>query len=85
MARMTSTTMAKYQYIYHMSGLTKAFSGGKKILEDIHLQFYPDAKIGVVLNYPVTWSAPHIAGHGKKTWAEVATFNPVAKPESGKE
>jgi nitrate reductase gamma subunit len=44
-----------------------------------------DAKIGIVLNYPVTWSAPHIAGHGKKTWAEVATFNPVAKPESGKE
>ncbi|MEM9014822.1 MAG: energy-dependent translational throttle protein EttA [Pseudomonadota bacterium] len=40
--------MSKYQYIYFMSGLTKAFSGGKKILEDIHLQFYPDAKIGVV-------------------------------------
>jgi len=38
-----------------------------------------DAKIGVVLNYPVTWAAPHIAGHGKKTWAEVATFNPVAE------
>jgi len=44
-----------------------------------------DKKIGVVLNYPVTWSAPHIAGHGKETWAEVATFNPVAKPEGGKE
>jgi len=44
-----------------------------------------DKKIGVVLNYPVTWSAPHIAGHGKETWAEVATFNPVAKPEEGKE
>ncbi len=44
-----------------------------------------DEKIGVVLNYPVTWSAPHIAGHGKETWAEVATFNPVAKPEEGKE
>ncbi|MEM9494504.1 MAG: energy-dependent translational throttle protein EttA [Pseudomonadota bacterium] len=40
--------MAKYQYIYFMSGLTKAFSGGKKILEDIHLQFFPDAKIGIV-------------------------------------
>ena len=40
--------MAKHQYIYFMSGLTKQFSGGKKILEDIHLQFYPDAKIGVV-------------------------------------
>ncbi len=38
-----------------------------------------DAKIGVVLNYPVTWAASHIAGHGKETWAEVATFNPVAE------
>ena len=36
-----------YQYIYHMQGLTKAY-GSKKILENIHLQFYPDAKIGVV-------------------------------------
>ncbi|MBW1893708.1 MAG: nitrate reductase [Deltaproteobacteria bacterium] len=44
-----------------------------------------DKKIGVVLNYPVSWSAPHIAGHGKETWAEVATFNPVAEPETGKE
>jgi len=36
-----------------------------------------DAKIGVVLNYPVTWGASHIAGHGRTTWAEVATFNPA--------
>ena len=40
--------MAKYQYIYFMTGLSKQYSGGKKILEDIHLQFYPDAKIGIV-------------------------------------
>ena len=25
------------------------------------------------LNYPVSWSAPHIRGDGKKTWADVAT------------
>lgn len=25
------------------------------------------------LNYPVSWSAPHIAGGGKKTWADIAT------------
>ena len=43
-----------------------------------------DEQIGVVLNYPVSWSAPHIAGDGKKTWAEVATFNPVAKEEKEK-
>ena len=36
------------QFIYHMSGLSKAFSGGKKVLENVHLSFYPDAKIGVL-------------------------------------
>ena len=35
------------QFIYHMQGLTKAYNG-KKILENIHLSFYPDAKIGVL-------------------------------------
>ncbi len=44
-----------------------------------------DKKIGIVLNYPVTWSASHISGHGKETWAEVATFNPAAESEKGKE
>jgi len=42
------SSMSKYQYIYFMQGLTKAYAGGKKVLEDIHLQFYPDAKIGIV-------------------------------------
>ena len=36
------------QFIYHMRGLTKAYPGGKKVLEDIHLSFYPDAKIGIL-------------------------------------
>ncbi|SEQ42034.1 ATP-binding cassette protein, ChvD family [Faunimonas pinastri] len=36
------------QFIYHMHGLSKAYSGGKKVLDDIHLSFYPDAKIGVL-------------------------------------
>ena len=35
------------QFIYHMSGLTKAY-GSKKVLENIHLSFYPDAKIGIL-------------------------------------
>ena len=35
------------QFIYHMQGLSKAYSG-KKVLENIHLSFYPDAKIGVL-------------------------------------
>jgi len=25
------------------------------------------------LQYPISWSADHIAGDGKKTWAEAAT------------
>jgi ATP-binding cassette ChvD family protein len=36
------------QFIYHMQGLTKTYSGGKKVLENINLSFYPDAKIGVL-------------------------------------
>lgn len=36
-----------------------------------------DAKIATVLSYPVSWAAPHIAGDGRKSWAEVATFNPM--------
>ncbi len=35
------------QFIYHMSGLSKSY-GAKKILENIHLSFYPDAKIGIL-------------------------------------
>lgn len=35
------------QFIYHMAGLNKAY-GSKKVLENIHLSFYPDAKIGIL-------------------------------------
>jgi len=40
--------MAARQFIYHMRGLTKAYPGGKKVLDNINLSFYPDAKIGVL-------------------------------------
>ncbi len=40
--------MASHQYIYVMKDLTKAFPGGKKVLEGIYLSFYPGAKIGVL-------------------------------------
>jgi ATP-binding cassette ChvD family protein len=40
--------LAAYQYIYVMKGLTKIFPGGKKVLEDIWLSFFPGAKIGVL-------------------------------------
>jgi ATPase subunit of ABC transporter with duplicated ATPase domains len=36
------------QFIYHMQGLGKTYPGGKKVLENINLSFYPDAKIGVL-------------------------------------
>jgi ATP-binding cassette ChvD family protein len=40
--------MAANQFVYHMKGLTKTWPGGKKVLENIHLSFYPTAKIGVL-------------------------------------
>ncbi len=40
--------MAAYQYIYVMKGLTKIYPGGRKVLEDIWLSFFPGAKIGVL-------------------------------------
>jgi len=40
--------MAAHQYIYVMKGLSKAYPGGKQVLKDIWLSFYPGAKIGVL-------------------------------------
>ncbi|WP_299957733.1 energy-dependent translational throttle protein EttA [uncultured Roseobacter sp.] len=40
--------MAAYQYVYHMSGVSKTYPGGKKCFENIHLNFLPGVKIGVV-------------------------------------
>src|SRR5579885_837134 len=36
------------QFIYHMRGLSKTYPGGKKVLDNINLSFYPGAKIGVL-------------------------------------
>ena len=36
------------QFVYHMQGLTKVYPGNRKVLEDVNLSFYPDAKIGVL-------------------------------------
>ncbi|WP_312362918.1 energy-dependent translational throttle protein EttA [Ensifer sp.] len=35
------------QFIYHMAGLNKSY-GAKKVLDNVHLSFYPDAKIGIL-------------------------------------
>jgi ATP-binding cassette ChvD family protein len=40
--------VASYQYVYVMKGLNKSYPGGRQILQDVHLQFLPGAKIGVL-------------------------------------
>ncbi|MBT3399994.1 MAG: energy-dependent translational throttle protein EttA [Rhodospirillaceae bacterium] len=40
--------MNTQQYVYVMKGLTKAFPGGRKVVEDVWLSFMPGAKIGVL-------------------------------------
>ena len=40
--------MPSYQYIYVMNGLSKTFTGGREILKNINLSFFPGAKIGVL-------------------------------------
>ena len=49
------------QFIYHMQGLTKVNPTGKKVLDNVHLSFYPDAKIGVL----------GINGSGKSTLLKI--------------
>ncbi len=46
-ARRLKPNMAR-QFVYHMQGLTKTYPPNRKILENINLSFYPDAKIGVL-------------------------------------
>ena len=65
------------QFIYFMTGLTKSY-GAKKILDNVHLQFYPDAKIGVV----------GVNGAGKSTLLKIMAgvdqeFNGEAHPAEG--
>jgi ATP-binding cassette ChvD family protein len=53
--------MAPYQYVYHMEGVSKTYPGGKKCFENIHLNFLPGVKIGVV----------GINGSGKSTLLKI--------------
>ena len=70
------------QFIYHMSGLNKAY-GTKKVLENIHLSFYPDAKIGIL--------GPNGAGKSTvlkimagldKEWSPARPGSPKARPSA---
>ena len=49
------------EFIYHMRGLNKTYQGGKKVLDNVNLSFYPDAKIGVL----------GINGSGKSTLLKI--------------
>ena len=40
--------MAGPQFVYVMKGLSKTYPGGRQVLKDIWLSFYPGAKIGIV-------------------------------------
>ena len=40
--------MAARQFIYHMRGLSKTYPARKRVLDNVNLSFYPDAKIGVL-------------------------------------
>jgi sulfate-transporting ATPase len=40
--------MSNPQYVYVMKGLGKVYPGGRQVLKDIWLSFYPGAKIGVL-------------------------------------
>ncbi len=40
--------MASYQYVYVMDRLSKTYAGGKQVLKDVRLSFFPGVKIGVV-------------------------------------
>ncbi|MEM8920475.1 MAG: ATP-binding cassette domain-containing protein, partial [Pseudomonadota bacterium] len=70
--------MAAYQYVYQLQGLSKTYPGGKKVFENIHLSFLPDAKIGVV----------GVNGAGKSTLLKImagmdAEFNGEARAADG--
>ncbi|MGA9796915.1 MAG: energy-dependent translational throttle protein EttA [Rhizomicrobium sp.] len=45
---MKDIAMAGPQYVFVMKGLSKTYPGGKQVLKDIWLSFYPGAKIGIV-------------------------------------
>src|ERR1700744_5434779 len=46
MQRFQGSRMAR-QFVYFMQGLTKSYPT-RKVLDNVHLSFYPDAKIGVL-------------------------------------
>ena len=65
--------MANPPFVYHMHKLSKTYAGGKQVLKDISLSFFPGAKIGVV----------GLNGSGKSTLANVLAGRPKYEVSSG--
>ncbi|MED5484067.1 MAG: energy-dependent translational throttle protein EttA [Pseudomonadota bacterium] len=53
--------MSSYQYIFSLENLSKIWSGGKTLFENINLSFLPNAKIGIV----------GVNGSGKSTFLKI--------------
>ena len=53
--------MSAYQYIFSLENLSKTWSGGKTLFENINLSFLPNAKIGIV----------GVNGSGKSTFLKI--------------
>ena len=58
--------VANPQHVYHMHKLSKTYPGGKQVLKDISLSFFPGAKIGVV----------GLNGSGKSTLLKIMAGRP---------
>ena len=70
--------MVEYQYVYFMQKVSKIYPGGKQVLNNITLQFLPNAKIGILGEN----------GAGKSTLLKIMggldnDFNGEAKPADG--
>jgi ATP-binding cassette ChvD family protein len=70
--------MANPQFVYHMHKLSKTYPGGKQVLKEVSLSFFPGAKIGVV----------GLNGAGKSTLLKIMAgtvddFTGEAKPAEG--
>jgi ABC-type sugar transport system ATPase subunit len=59
------------QFVYFMQGLTKSYPT-RKVLDNVHLSFYPDAKIGVL----------GVNGSGKSTLLKIMAGLDKARPGS---
>ncbi len=86
--------MADKQYIYHMHDLTKVYPGGRKVVENVHLSFYPDAKIGIIgvngsgkstlMRIMAGWDTEFVGEAWAAPWAKVGYLPQEPKLEEDK-